>query len=192
MKKSMMIAITAGLIGFNSASAATCFRYPASDAANRNTMCNAQPENRFDCRNDQQPGECPAGPYTTIKKGRATCDGMMNCRVPGMEESFDLNDHQSSRIKQLCQKQFALAATERQKLTRLYHDLRRESLKSHPDRKIIGQLAESIGNQHTALARLESTHMEEIGSILTPSQREMMQNMAADRPAGSYCGMICQ
>jgi Spy/CpxP family protein refolding chaperone len=188
MKKSMMIAITAAMIGFSSASAAADTRCPETGAS-RGTMCNAQPEGRYECRNDRELKECPAGPYTSAKKMSPTCGGMMNCGITGMAEPPGLNESQSARIEQLRQKQFAIAATEREELTRLHHDLCRESLNSHPDKRKIEQIADRIGKQHTALALLQSAHMEEIASILSPSQRESIQNMPACHPASGNCDM---
>jgi Spy/CpxP family protein refolding chaperone len=196
MNKNMMIVITAGLIGFSSASAAAsapCSAYSDTERCALKTICNAQPDKRDDCLSEQQQREgCPARQHTTMQNMQTPDRGGMNSRGTGINGQPGLTDRQSTRIEQLRQKYFDLAAKERQELTRLNHDLRTESLNRHPDRKIIEQLAENIGRQQKALAVLNSTHMEELAALLTPSQHEAIQKMTANCPTRGNCDQMCQ
>lgn len=193
MNKNMMIVITAGLIGFSSASAAAsapapCSAYSNTERCARKTMCDT-PD---DCLSKQQQKECPARQQTTMQNMKTPYRNGMNCRGTGINGQPGLTDRQSMQIEQLRQKYFDLAAKERQELTRLNRELRSASLNRHPDRKKIEQLAENIGRQHKTLALLNGTHMEELATILTLPQHETIQKMTVNCPTRGNCDQMCQ
>jgi len=195
MKKSMMMIIAAGLLGFTTASAA-----PATDSSRpsdadtasvRGTMCNPPVNGQNGGQNQwQQNGYCP-GPNGPMQQMRKPGARGMNFGARACQQQLKLDDRQSEQIAKLQKKHFELMAAEHRELTTLNRELRTASLKSNPDRRVIQRLSERIGRKHAELARMKSRHISEVGSILSPSQRNEMQKMIESRPMRGNCGTKC-
>jgi Spy/CpxP family protein refolding chaperone len=194
MKKTMMMLMAAGLLGVSTASAATDTNRTsnADTAAMRGTMCNPVLNGRNDCRNQWQQNERGMGPNAPMQHMNRPNGRGMNCGVSGMQQQLGLDERQSAEIEKLRQKHFTRMGAGRQELATLNGDLRIESLKSHPDKRKIERLSEQIGKKHALLARMKSSHIIEVASVLTPSQRSKMQKVMETRPMQGNCGMKCQ
>ena len=129
-----------------------------------------------------------AAPGMMPPMGRADM-GMPDCRMMMPDES-GMNDKQCEQLDALNAKHFLLVSTEQRKLVTLERELRNESLKNNPDSHKINQLAEKIGSQYAILARLKSSHLKEMGAILTPAQRDSIKTMNNVRPMRGGCTMM--
>ncbi len=113
------------------------------------------------------------------------------CRMDMMQNNLGLNDRQCEQMEDLQAKHFRLVSAERRKLMTFERELRDESMKVAPDTKKIDLLSEKIGKQYTVLARLRSTHLTEMNSILTPAQRDSsMKAMKDPMPVHGGCRMM--
>ena len=126
--------------------------------------------------------------------GTAAADDMPmgrvpNCGMPGMQQQFALSDSQRVQMNKVQRKQYALAVAEHTELIKLNRELRIESLKASPDKNKINRIAEKIGEHHAAMARLKSSHLTEVSSILTPEQRNDNEEMLYCPPMGGGFGM---
>ncbi|NTW68322.1 MAG: periplasmic heavy metal sensor [Chlorobiaceae bacterium] len=194
MKKSMMMLLAAGLLGFSTASAETDTKRPAEadTAFVRGAMCNPPVNGQNGGASQwQQNRNCP-GPGAQQQQMRKAGRRGMNCGPRGLQQQLGLNDRQSEQIEKLQQKHFERMAADRQELATLNRDLQSESLKSRPDRNKINQLSERIGTMHAARAKEKSTHMMEVAAVLNSSQRNEMQKMMDNRPMRGNCGSRCQ
>ncbi|MEI6757500.1 MAG: periplasmic heavy metal sensor [Chlorobium sp.] len=194
MKKTMMMMMTALLIGFGTASAATDYSHASDEelAKLRGTMRNAPVEDRIAYHNEWQKRLAELGPDNRMQTMRMPGGRVQNCRIGIMQQQLGLNDKQSQQVVALQQKHFNSMAAERNGLQSLNIELQKESLKATPDRKKIEGLSEKIGKEHAKLARMRSSHIEEVASVLTPSQRDKMGAMFNSRPMRGNCGMRFQ
>lgn len=194
MKKTLMMVMAAGVLGFGTASAATDYNRPSDNdpATVQGTMCNPPAGCINNGRNQWQQNGRGMGPNGPMQNMRRPDGRGMNCGITGLRQQLGLDERQSAEIEKLRQKHFTQMSAERQQLATLNGDLRIESLKTHPDRKKIDRLADQIGKKHTVLARMKSRHMEEVASILTSSQRDKMQKMMESRQMQGNCGMRYQ
>jgi len=126
--------------------------------------------------------------------GTAAADDMPmgrvpNCGMPGMQQPFELSDSQRVQMGKVQRKQWTLAAAEHRALIQLNRELRTESLKASPDKQKIEGITKKIGAHHAAMARLKSSHLAEVSSILTPEQRKNNEEMLYCPPMGGGFGM---
>ena len=195
MKKTMMMVLTATLLGFGSiASAATDYsHYSDTELAGlRTTLRNAPSEDQIAYRQECHKRFSELGPdsrehFQGCSGGRGHYFGHNR-----MKEVLGLNDTQSTKVKELREKQFSLVVAERKELVALNRELKSESFKVSPDRKKIEALAERIGKQHASLARLKSNHLSELASILTPAQRAKLQTLRDARELRGHFGGKCE
>ncbi|MEI8033041.1 MAG: periplasmic heavy metal sensor [Chlorobiaceae bacterium] len=186
-KKMMLMMMAAGVIGFNTAFAAADYsRYSDEELAKlRGTMRNAAPEERSAYHDEWQKRVSEMGPDDRMQyMGRQGGYGGRGSRCGSlwMKERLGLNDTQSAEVEKLRQKHLREAGAEREKVIALNGELRAESLKPKPDKARIQRISERIGRQHATLARLKSSHMAELSSLLTPDQRKKLET------ATTYCG----
>lgn len=112
-----------------------------------------------------------------------------SCGMAGMQQQFELSDSQRVQMRKVQRKQWTLAAAERRALILLNRELRTESLKATPDKQKIEGITKKIGAHHAAMARLKSSHLAEVSSILTPEQRNDNEEMLYCPPMGGGSGM---
>ena len=194
MKKTMMMFVmSASLLGFGSAAFAAT-DYNRSTDAELSALCgkmsNASVEERMAYRNECQKRFGAPGPDARRSSMGGPRGRWQNCGPNGMHERLGLNDKQSAQVQELRKKHFNVMMTEREKLVALNRELRDESIKTHPDNKKIDGLSEKIGKLHETLARMKSTHLAELASILSPAQLEKMQTRMDCRPMRGNCGMM--
>ena len=180
MKKNLFMIIAAGMLVFGTASAETNTR-PASETL-QSGVRNAPLEQSAPNREQFQKRFKECRPDERMHTMRHTVEGHQHRRLEMMQERLGLNRQQSEEIQKLMQKEISVSSREHQELMELNHKLQAESLKSRPDKKVINALSEKIGKQHTTLARLRSTHLAEVASVLTPEQRNTMLSMMSSRP----------
>jgi Spy/CpxP family protein refolding chaperone len=193
MKKRLMMVMAAGLLSFNTASAATdCMRPADCDPALRDgRMCNPPAEGKGANREKwQQNDRCSRAGAPMHRMHHQGRNGV-NCSITDLRQHLGLGNREAAEIEKLRDKHFTLMRQEHQELATLQDDLRLESLKNNPDKNKIEDLAVKIGNKHTAIARLQSTHIKEVSSVLTPAQRDKMQKFMADGPMRSHGGRVC-
>ncbi|MFZ4525816.1 MAG: Spy/CpxP family protein refolding chaperone [Chlorobium sp.] len=132
-----------------------------------------------------------AAPNVPRGMGSPWTGGMPGCRMPIMQDNPGLNDKQCEQMEEFQAKHFRLVSAEQRKLMTFERELQEESLKATPDAKKIDQLAEKIGKQHTAIARIRSAHVTEMNSLLTPAQRDSsMKAMKDFMPMRGNCRMM--
>ena len=195
MKKTMMMVLTATLLGFGSvASAATDYsHYSDSELAGlRTTLRNAPSEDQIAYRQECHKRFSELGPdsrehFQGCSAGRGHHFGHNR-----MKEVLGLNDTQSTKVKELREKHFSFVVAERKELVALNRELKSESFKVSPDRKKIELLSEKIGKQHASLARLKSNHLTELATILTPAQRAKLQTLRDARELRGHFGGKCE
>jgi Spy/CpxP family protein refolding chaperone len=101
-----------------------------------------------------------------------------------MNERLNLSREQQESFRDLRRKYFDQSITERRHLRDLKKELAEESLKKNPDQKKINALADTIGKEHSKLARTESRFFGELSSILTPEQAQTFLKMKEQRMHG--------
>ena len=72
------------------------------------------------------------------------------------------------------------ARIEFKELFRLNHELVNESIKQTPNTKNVVYLISKIGKVHERLSSLESNHIHELSSILSPEQMQKFISMKED------------
>ncbi|MEI8186219.1 MAG: periplasmic heavy metal sensor [Chlorobiaceae bacterium] len=203
MKKTMMLMLTATLLGFGTiASAATDYsHYSDKDLAGlRAKVCKAPIEDRMAYRHEWQKRLSELGPdprehFNTFPEGRGGQCGRREeqCRMTGMQERLGLTDTQTVKVKEMREKHFTLMVAEKKELAALNRELEEESFKTNPDRKKIDDLSDRIGKKDASLAKLRSTHFTELVSILTPPQRTKLQTLRDARELrGHHQGHFCE
>ncbi len=192
MKKNMMMLLmSASLLGFSGVAVAATDYSHATDtelAALRGKMRNAPVEDRMAYHREWQKRLAELGPDDRMPYMRGPKGAGGNWQNCGMQERLGLNDKQSAQVQELHKKHFNTMIAEKEKLAALNGELREESVKNHPDKKKIDAVSEKIGRLHTNLARLKSTHLTELATILSPAQIEKMQPMMGHRQMRGNCG----
>jgi hypothetical protein len=194
MKKTMMMLVmSASLLGFSGAAFAATDYSHATDAelaALRGKMRNAPMEDRTAYRNECQKRFAEPGPDARMQKMGGSEGRWRHCRNNGLQERLGLNEKQSVQVQELQKKHFNAMIAEKENLVTLNRELREESIKAHPDKKKIYGISENIGRLHATLARLKSTHLAELATILSPAQIEKMQPMMGHHQMRGNCGMM--
>ncbi|MEI7708511.1 MAG: periplasmic heavy metal sensor [Chlorobium sp.] len=193
MKKTMMMVLTATMLGIGSiASAATDYsRYSDTQLGGlRAKIQKASSEEQIAYRHEWHKRLAELGPDKGEYSFRSS-EGDRKGRHGGInrwKEKLGLNESQSAKLKELREKQFSLVVAERKELVSLNRQLHDESFKESPDKNKIDELSEKIGKKHAALARLKSSHLSELASILTPAQRDKMQTIRDARELRGHYG----
>jgi Spy/CpxP family protein refolding chaperone len=184
MKKHLTIMMAALFLGTASTAAAADYsRYSNDELLRmRGTMRNADVEERTAYRNEWQKRAASMNPEERQLLGKKGIKKQNRCRSEVIKETLGISDAQQKKLDELRQKQFATASKERSQLFSLRQEIRNESLKKNPDGRKIAMLSEKIGTVHTGLARIRSSHLQEMASILTPDQIEKMKTFTQDKP----------
>ncbi len=191
MKKTMMMVLTVTMLGIGGvASAATDYSHYSDTQLGglRAKIQKAPIEEQIAYRHEWRKRLAELGPnkgeYFMRSPKRAGRSGMMK----RLQERLGLNDSQSAKIKELREKQFSIVVAERKELVSLNRELHNESFKESPDKNKVDELSEKIGKKHAALARLKSSHLSELATILTPAQRDKMQTIRDARKLRGHYG----
>jgi Spy/CpxP family protein refolding chaperone len=161
MKKKTITMLMIGMLGFGGTALAVTTAEP-DYAKNGNRAADARPA-------------APCEPRM-LHHGRGT--GFR------MNERFNLSREQQISFRDLRRKYFDQSIAERRHLRDLKKELAEESLKKNPDQKKINALADTIGIEHSKLARTESRFFGELSSILTPEQVQTILKMKERRMHG--------
>ncbi len=91
-----------------------------------------------------------------------------------------LSDRQKAKLLELKKSFMQKARIEFKELFRLNHELVNESIKQTPNTKNVVYLISKIGKVHERLSSLESNHIHELSSILSPEQMQKFISMKED------------
>ncbi len=191
MKKSMMMVLTATMLGIGSvASASTDYsHYSDQELGGLRTKIQRAPvEDQISYRHEWHKRLAELVPDKGEHSLRSSEKEGDHWRMNRWQERLGLNNSQTANIKELREKQFRLVVTERKELVALNRELRTESFKANPDKNKIDELSDRIGKKHASFARLKSSHLSELASILTPAQRDKMQTIIDARELQGHYG----
>ncbi|NTW52195.1 MAG: periplasmic heavy metal sensor [Chlorobiaceae bacterium] len=113
------------------------------------------------------PGDC---------RGYGTGPGARHAR-PFMKKALGLSESQEVKMTEMRKSFFQESSQVRQELKTLRHDLADESVRNKPDERKIADLSDRIGRQHTKLARLQSSHLRGLSTVLDHKQMETLLQM---------------
>ena len=191
MKKTMMMVLTATMLGIGSvASASTDYsHYSDTELGGLRAKIQKAPiEDQISYRHEWHKRLADIGPDKGEHSLRSPEGKGHHWRMNRLQEKLGLNDSQVVKLKEIREKQFSLVVADRKELVSLNRELQGESLKVSPDKNKIDELSDKIGKKHALLARLKSKHLSELASILTPAQRDKLQSISDAREQRGHFG----
>lgn len=125
-----------------------------------------------------QPVPCPPPGVTrpVNSRGAGMAPDVRSIRQD-MKKLLGLSDSQAEKVREMRRTFFSQSKPVMQSIGYLRHDLALESVKKTPDKHKIEDFSRRIGQEHSRLSEMESTHLHNLATILDARQLDQFLKM---------------